>query len=61
MKTKQLESMLCSLQTFSNPKWALEQYQTPPRLAAQVVKEAAERDDVEERAVLDLGCGAGEE
>lgn len=59
MKPKHLESLLSNLRGFETPKWGLEQYCTPPRLAAEMVLAAASMDDIEGRAVLDLGCGAG--
>jgi SAM-dependent methyltransferase len=57
MKIKQLECALSSLSSFPDPKWALEQYVTPPALAARLLLAAAE--DLDGRAVLDLGCGTG--
>ncbi|ERG88840.1 MAG: methyltransferase small domain protein, partial [halophilic archaeon J07HX5] len=44
---------------FSNPRAALEQYRTPPRLAAEIVHLADLQDDIAGRTVLDLGCGTG--
>lgn len=44
---------------FAEPKWGLEQYCTPPQLAAAVLRCVASFDDLEDRAVLDLGCGTG--
>lgn len=43
MKLKQLESCLSEcVQPFDSPKWALEQYVTPPHLAARMLHVAAE-------------------
>jgi len=44
---------------FENPQAALEQYPTPPELAAHVVHLADLHDDVDGRTVLDLGTGTG--
>lgn len=57
MKAKHLESALSSVADFRRPKWALEQYRTPPRLAAAVLK--CIEEELEGARVLDLGCGTG--
>jgi putative methylase len=44
---------------FEDPVAALEQYHTPPDLAAHIVHVADLRGDVEDETVLDLGCGTG--
>jgi Predicted RNA methylase len=44
---------------FSNPRAALEQYRTPPRLAAEIVHLADLQDDIAGQTVFDLGCGTG--
>jgi putative methylase len=44
---------------FEDPRAPLEQYRTPPELAAHLVHLADLRGDVEDRTVLDLGCGTG--
>lgn len=44
---------------FTNPRAELEQYRTPPRLAAELVHLADLQDDIAGRTVLDLGCGTG--
>ena len=44
---------------FEDPRLALEQYPTPPDLAAHVVHLADLHDDVDGRTVLDLGTGTG--
>lgn len=61
MKAKHLESALSGVADFSHPKWALEQYRTPPQLAAAVLKciEGAMEEGLEGARVLDLGCGTG--
>lgn len=57
MKAKHLESALSGVADFEQPKWALEQYRTPPRLAAAVLK--CIEDELDGARVLDLGCGTG--
>jgi putative methylase len=44
---------------FEDPEVALEQYHTPPDLAAHIVHVADLQGDVEGETVLDLGCGTG--
>ena len=44
---------------FDDPRAELEQYRTPPELAAHLVHTADLQGDIEGRTVLDLGCGTG--
>jgi putative methylase len=44
---------------FEDPVAALEQYHTPPDLAAHIVHVADLQGDIEDETVLDLGCGTG--
>jgi putative methylase len=44
---------------FDDPRADLEQYRTPPELAAHLVHTADLQGDIEGRTVLDLGCGTG--
>ena len=44
---------------FSDPKATLEQYRTPPDLAAHLVHRADLQGDIQDRIVIDLGCGTG--
>jgi putative methylase len=44
---------------FENPRAPLEQYHTPPDLAAHIVHVADLQGDIENGTVLDLGCGTG--
>ena len=44
---------------FEDPCADLEQYRTPPRLAAELIHLADLHDDIEGRRVCDLGCGTG--
>ncbi len=56
---RDLETTLSTLEPIPNPLPSLEQYQTPPQIAAEILLEAAFRGDVEGRVVADLGCGNG--
>jgi len=44
---------------FADPRVDLEQYRTPPELAAHLVHTADLQGDIEGQTVLDLGCGTG--
>ena len=44
---------------FENPRAPLEQYHTPPDLAAHIVHVADLQGDVDGRTIVDLGCGTG--
>jgi putative methylase len=54
-----LTGQLALVAGFENPTAALEQYPTPPELAAHVVHLADLNGDIEGRTVLDLGTGTG--
>lgn len=54
---KELEILLESLEGFKNPKIHLEQYVTPPNLAAFILTNANLFGDL--NTVVDLGCGTG--
>jgi putative methylase len=54
-----LAQQLAIVAGFENPRATLEQYRTPPELAAQLVHTADLNGDVEGRLVVDLGCGTG--
>ncbi|GAA6011783.1 hypothetical protein JCM8202_004149 [Rhodotorula sphaerocarpa] len=58
MKLKELEAELQPLKGFAAPKRELEQYVTSAHLASRMIYTAATSfDDIDERDVLDLGCG----
>ncbi len=60
MSTKSaLAQRLAIVAGFEDPDVSLEQYRTPPELAAHLVHTADLQGDVEDRTVLDLGCGTG--
>ena len=61
-KIKELESDLSQLRCFESPKFKLEQYQTPPRVAAEIlfaIDSYGSGKYIEGKIVLDLGCGTG--
>lgn len=58
MDKKELELILSSIPRYDRPKRMLEQYETPPSILAHILWEALLRGDVENKTVLDLGCGA---
>lgn len=57
---KQLESHLQESSDFKNPKIDLEQYGTPPHIAALMLNTIdSSYGEIESRLVADLGCGTG--
>lgn len=54
-----LKEKLDKIETFDNPDAWLEQYQTPPELAADVLWNAYISGHIETKKVCDLGCGTG--
>jgi putative methylase len=44
---------------FDDPRVDLEQYRTPPELAAHLIHRADLEGDIDGRTVVDLGCGTG--
>jgi predicted RNA methylase len=60
MKLRSLQALLEGFEGPPNPNIDLEQYATPPRLAAEVVFNASMlHGAVEGKIVADLGCGCG--
>jgi putative methylase len=60
MSTKsQLTQQLGVVAGFDDPQVDLEQYRTPPELASYLVHSADLRGDIDDRVVIDLGCGTG--
>ena len=60
MPTKSaLAQQLAVVAGFDNPRASLEQYRTPPDLAAHLVHTADLQDDIQGQTVVDLGCGTG--
>lgn len=60
MATKsELTQQLGVVAGFDDPRVDLEQYRTPPDLAAHLVHTADLQDDIQGHTVIDLGCGTG--
>ncbi|MFW5918511.1 MAG: METTL5 family protein [Haloferacaceae archaeon] len=60
MSTKRaLAQQLGVVAGFDDPSAPLEQYRTPPELAAHLVHLADLQDDIAGRTIVDLGCGTG--
>lgn len=59
MDKKQLEIILSQLKGNPDPKVELEQYTIPGELAAQIINTARMSGDIENKVILDLGCGTG--
>ena len=59
MKLKNIISELESLETFSSPKDYLEQYQTPPSVAGEMIHYITNNYDLNNYSIADLGCGTG--
>lgn len=56
---RRLAQELAVVAGFDDPQAPLEQYHTPPDLAAHIIHDADLQSDVEDRLVIDLGCGTG--
>jgi putative methylase len=56
---RRLAQELAVVAGFEDPRAPLEQYHTPPDLAAHIVHVADLQGDIEGETVLDLGCGTG--
>ncbi len=59
MKKKELEILLQKIPSYEKPKPNLEQYLTPANIAADIIFLAHQLGDIENKSVLDLGCGTG--
>lgn len=59
MDRKELEIKLQELVGFEDPDPELEQYRTPPELAASLLWTAHMRGEIKDKGVYDLGCGTG--
>ena len=59
MKLKNLISELESIESFSYPKDFLEQYQTPPSIAGEIIHYISNNYPLENSTIADLGCGTG--
>ena len=58
-KKKHLEMKLQSVPPHPNPKVGLEQYSTPSIIASDLIWNADYLGDIENKNVLDFGCGSG--
>jgi len=59
MKQKDLEIMLQKVPTYENPNPFIEQYMTPASIAADIIFTAFGFGDIQDKKVVDLGCGTG--
>ncbi|MEM3396383.1 MAG: METTL5 family protein [Thermoplasmata archaeon] len=59
MRKKKLEILLSKLENLETPDISLEQYSTPPEIAAEILYIAYNLGDIEGKSVIDLGCGNG--
>ena len=59
MKKKDLEIILQDVPSFGRPSPQLEQYLTPARIVADIIFIAHQFGDIENKTVVDLGCGTG--
>lgn len=59
MKKKKLEIILEQVPTHPQPNPQLEQYPTPSYIASDMLYFAHSLGDIENRKVMDLGCGCG--
>lgn len=58
-RKKHLEMKLQSIPPHPKPKVGLEQYTTPSIIASDLIWNAYSLGDIEDKNVLDLGCGSG--
>ncbi len=59
MKKKELEILLQKVPLPNKPIPNLEQYMTPANIAADVIFTAHQFGDIQNKTILDLGCGTG--
>ena len=58
-KKKHLEMILQNIPSNKSPKAHLEQYITPATIASDILWNAYSLGDIEDKKVIDLGCGTG--
>ena len=58
-RKKHLEMTLQSIPSHPNPKVGLEQYSTPSVIASDLIWNAYSLGDIENKSIIDLGCGTG--
>ena len=59
MKQKGLEILLQKVPQPTNPTPTLEQYMTPASIAADIIFNAYQFGDIDDKIIVDLGCGTG--
>ncbi len=59
LKKRHLEILLERIPDYVNPKAGLEQYKTPPAIAADILWLAYNLGDIHDKNVMDLACGTG--
>ena len=59
MKLKNIISDLESIESFSDPKDYLEQYQTPPSIAGEIIHYISNNYSIKNYSIADLGSGTG--
>ena len=59
MKQKKLEMILQKVPTYKRPNPFIEQYTTPANIAADIIFTAYRFGDIQDKKVIDLGCGTG--
>ena len=58
-RKKHLEMRLQNIPAHPKPKVGLEQYTTPSVIASDLIWNAFSLGDIEDKNILDLGCGTG--
>jgi putative methylase len=59
MKQKELEIILQKVPNYERPNPFIEQYMTPANIAADIIYTAYRFGDIQDKKVIDLGCGTG--
>jgi len=59
MKQKELEIILQKVPTYERPNPYIEQYMTPANITADIIYTAYQYGDIQDKKVVDLGCGTG--
>ena len=59
MRKKELEIILQKVPSYIHPNQNLEQYLTPANIAADIIFIAHQFKDINNKIVIDLGCGTG--
>ncbi len=59
MKQKDLEIILQKVPNYERPNPFIEQYMTPANIAADIIFTAFRFGDIQDKKVVDLGCGTG--